>query len=117
MQVPFVLMLAVTGLGCHNKTSGALDGIGLTSYQVGSPSLPSHQGGASSTGTGSGSFAPTPYPEIPSHLYDSYSPPPDSVDWHTELHSTLYSFVFGHDPNVVTIREIEASVYGVNPGQ
>ena len=107
MQVPFVLMLAVTGLGCHNKTSGAVDGIGLTSYQ----------GGASSTGTGSGSFAPTPYPEIPSHLYNSYSPPPDSVDWHTELHSTLYSFVFGHDPNVVTIREIEASVYGVTPGQ
>ena len=115
MQVPFVLMLAVTGLGCHNKTSGALDGIGLTSYQVASPSLPSFQGGASSTGTGSGSFAPTPYPEIPSHLYDSYSPS-DSVDWHAELHSTLYSFVFGHDPDISTVRDIEASVYGVTSG-
>ena len=116
MQVPFVLMLAVTGLGCHNKTSGALDGIRLASYQVGSPSLPSYQGSGSSTPTDSGSFVSTPYPEIPSHLYTPY-PVPDSVDWRTELHSTLYSFVFGHDPNVVTIREIEASVYGVNPGQ
>ena len=40
---------------------------------------------------------------------------PDSIDWHTELRSTLYSFVLGRDPNVSTVREIEASVYGIDP--
>jgi hypothetical protein len=116
MQVPLMLMLAVTGLGCHNKTSGALDGIGVTRYQVDSPSLPSYQGRGTSTPTDSGSFVSTPYPEIPSHLYNTYSVP-DSVDWRTELHSTLYSFVFGRDPNVSTVRDIEASVYGTDYGR
>ena len=116
MQLPFVLMFALTGLGCHNKTSSALDGAGVTSYQVNSPSLPGYQVGGAPTGTDPGSFAPTPYPEIPARLYTSDSPP-RSVDWRAELHSTLYSFVFGHDPDMSTVRDIEASVYGVTPGQ
>ena len=113
MQVAFVLMLAATGLGCHNKPGDAFDGNGVSSYQLDSPSLLSQQGGGFSTSTNS--FTPTPYPEIPSHVYNSYSPP-HPVDWRTEVHLTLYSFVFGHDPNVSTVRDIEASVYGPGSG-
>ena len=93
-----------------------VDAVPLTSYQVDSPHCPADQGGGYSTSTYSGSFAPTPYPEIPSRLYASHSQP-HSADWHAELRSTLYSFVFGRDPDVSTVREIEASVYGVDSGQ
>jgi hypothetical protein len=113
MQVAFVLILAAAGLGCHNKPGDALEGNGVSSYQVDSGSVPSHQTGGTSTSTPT--FVSSPYPEIPTRLYTSYSPP-HSVDWRAEVHSTLYSFVFGHDPNISTVRDIEASVYGVDTG-
>jgi hypothetical protein len=113
MQIPFVMMLALTGLGCHNKTSLVVDASPLTGYQVESPPSASDQGGAYSTSTYAGSFAPTPYPDVPSRIYSSNSPP-RSTNWHAGLRSTLYSFVIGRDPDVTTVREIEASVYGVD---
>jgi hypothetical protein len=115
MQVSMVMMLALTGLGCQNKPVGASDSFAVTSYQTDSPPLSSYQAGGYVTGTYANSFASNPYPEIPSRLYARNSQD-HSVDWHAELRSTLYSFVFGHDPDVSTVREIEASVYGADPG-
>jgi hypothetical protein len=111
MQIPFVMMLALTGLGCQNKTGVVVDSRRLTGYQVESPPSASYQGVGNSTSSFSGSFAPTPYPDIPSRLYNSNSEP-SSTNWHAGLRSTLYSFVVGRDPDVSTVREIEASVYG-----
>ena len=116
MQTPFVMMLALTGLGCDNKTSVVVDASPLTCYGVDSPHAASYQGSGYSTSTYTGTFAPTPYPEIPSRTYNDIAEP-GSPNWHAELRSTLYSFVFGHDPDVSTVREIEASVYGPDSGR
>lgn len=116
MHIPVVLMLALTGLGCQNKTSVVIDVVPLTSYPVDSAPLATHQGGGYSGSIYSRSFAPTPYPEIPSRIYNSDSEP-QLGDWHAGLRSTLWSFVLGRDPDVNTVREIEASVYGYNSGQ
>ena len=116
MQVPLVMMLAFTGLGCHNKATEGIDAIPLTSYQVDSPATASYQASGHSTSTPSGSYAGTPYPGISSRLY-ARPPEPEPIDWHAELRSTLCSFVLGHDPDVTTVREIEASVYGVDSGE
>jgi hypothetical protein len=116
MQIAFVMMLALTGLGCQNKTSVAVDASPLPGYQVESPPPAIEQGGGNSMSTYSGSFAPTPYPEIPSRIY-TRPEDPRSPNWHAELRTTLYSFVIGHDPDVATAREIEASIYGVDSGR
>jgi hypothetical protein len=113
MQVSMVMMLALTGLGCQNKAATVTEGFPVTSYQIAPPSVSSGQGGGYSTATYAGSFAQSPYPEIPSRLYARPSED-HSVNWHAELRSTLYSFVWGHDPDVSTVREIEASVYGAD---
>ena len=107
MQASMVIMLALTGLGCQNKDASA------SGCQIDSPSLYRGQGGGYSTATDAGAFASTPYPEIPTRLYARPSQAP-SADWHAEVRSTLYSFVCGHDPDVSTVREIEASVYGAD---
>jgi hypothetical protein len=113
MQLSLVMMLAITGLGCHNKTSVGIDAVQATDYQVDSAPLASYQGSGSSP---SSYAAPTPYPDIPSRLYTK-NLRPQPTDWHAEIRSTLCSFVLGHDPDVTTIREIEASVYGVDSAQ
>ena len=113
MQVSMVMILALTGLGCQNKEATASETVPVTSCQIAPPSMSSGQGGGYSTTTYASSFAPTPYPEIPSRLYARPSQA-HSVDWHAEMRSTLYSFVCGHDPDVSTVREIEASVYGAD---
>ena len=66
MQVAFVMMLALTGLGCQNKTTVVVDASAVNRLPGRIP-LPSasDQGSGYSTSTYSGSFAPTPYPEIP----------------------------------------------------
>ncbi len=111
MQVPVVMMLALAGLGCQNKTSGWDGPIDVIRYQAESPALPSEQAGGYAAGRSHPSFAATPYPATTSRLCPRYSQP-HSGDWHVELRSTLYSFVCGHDPDVSTAPEIEASVYG-----
>ena len=114
MHVSMLMMLALTGLGCQNKAATASDAVPMTSYQFAPPSLSSGQGAGYPTANYSSSFASTPYPEVPSRLYARPSQA-HSVDWHTEMRATLYSFVCGHDPDVSTVREIEASVYGADP--
>jgi hypothetical protein len=115
MQIPLMMMLALTNLGCHNKPSDGIDGIPLTGYQVGSAPTASYQVSRYATSAPSGSYAGTPYPDIPSRLYarPSLSEP---IDWHTELQATFCSFFLGRDPDVTTVREIEESVYGVDSG-
>jgi hypothetical protein len=111
MQASMVMMLALTGLGCQNKEASASDAVHVTGYEIDPPSFSSGQGGGYSTANSASSFAPTPYPEISARLYARPSQT-HSVDWHAELRSTLYSFVYGHDPDVSNVRQIEDSVYG-----
>jgi hypothetical protein len=115
MHIPFALMLAITGLGCQNKADIVIDPAPLTGFQADSSPLISHQEGGYSSSTGPGSFGPTPYPEIPSRVYNT-DLQPHSCDWRAELRSTFCSFFLGHDPDVITIREIEASAYGPSSG-
>lgn len=115
MQVSLVMMFALTGLGCQNMPADAVNAGAVTSYQTNSPPWSSDQGTGYPIAAYTGSFAGTPYPEIPSRLYPRYSQP-HTVDWHAELRSTLYSFVCGHDPDISTVRDIEAAVYGPDPG-
>ena len=116
MQVSLVMILALTGLGCQNKLADAGDAAAaVPAYRTSLSPLSSDQGTGYPTATYSGSFAGTPYPEIPSRLYPRYIST-HTVDSHTELRSTLFSFVCGHDPDVSTVRDIEAAVYGPDPG-
>jgi hypothetical protein len=111
MQIPLVIMLALTGLGCQNGPSDLIDTPPLPTYQIDARPVTSAQDTGRVTSTYSGSFASTPYPEIGTRVYNRY-PSYEPTDWHTSLRFTLYSFVWGRDPNVSTAREIEASVYG-----
>jgi hypothetical protein len=112
MHLPIVMMLALSGLGCHNKANTGDDAAAMTRIDVDAAALPSYQGAAHSAGDYSHTLVGTPYPEIPYHSYAPYQET-HSSDWHAQVRSTLYSFVCGHDPDVSTAREIEASVYGI----
>jgi hypothetical protein len=111
MQIPLVMMLAMSGLGCQNGASAMIDAPPLPGYQIDTQPFTTSQGSGGATINYSGSFASSPYPEIGARVYDRYSSS-EPTDWHTGLRYTLYSFVWGRDPNVSTAREIEASVYG-----
>jgi hypothetical protein len=115
MQVSMVMILALAGLGCENKPAGASDTLPAVFDQGHAAPLASFQGGEYTPRNSADSFVSTPYPGIPPHLYSAPTLPHD-LDWHADLRSTLYSFVFGHDPDIVTIREIEAPVYGDDRG-
>jgi hypothetical protein len=112
MQIPFVIMLTLSGLGCQNGASPAIDTPPLPGHQIDAQPFTSSQGNGGAGTTYSGSFATSPYPEIGRRVYDRYSSTEQPTDWHTNLRYTLYSFVWGRDPDVSTAREIEASVYG-----
>ncbi len=98
MQVSVVMVMALSGLGCQNKgcdTSPAPQ-IYQASSQCASNVYP-------------GSFAPSGHP--------AYSPGSCGVD-HTSdytfrgaVRSTLWSFIIGRDPDVASVREIEATFY------
>jgi hypothetical protein len=111
MHLSMAMMLAIAGLGCENRPLGAYESAAVMVQPDGSPALPSYQQGAYLAPGYTTPFPSTPYPDIPSQLY----PRPDEsrfVDWHAGIQSTLWSFVLGHDRDIVTVREIEASVYG-----
>jgi hypothetical protein len=110
MQIPLMMMLALSGLGCQNGANVVFDAPPLPSHQIAPQPITSLHGAGTTTNY-SGSFTSSPYPEIGTHIYDRYSSS-EPIDWHTGLRYTLYSFVWGRDPNVSTAREIEASVYG-----
>ena len=112
MQIPLVMMLALSGLGCQNGANAVIDTLPMPGHQIDALPFTSSQGTA---GGGSvpyaNTFTPSPYPEIGTRVYDRYSSY-EPTDWHAEWRKTLYSFVWGRDPDVSTAREIEASVYG-----
>jgi hypothetical protein len=105
------MVLALTGLGCQNGAVATIDTPPLPTFQLGTGAATIQQPTQGLAIPNAVGYAPTPYPEIGAHVYDR-NPPSEPVDWHTALRYTLYSFVWGRDPNVSTAQEIEASVYG-----
>lgn len=103
MQIPLVMMLALSGLGCQNGASDVIDTPPLPGHQIDAQPFNNSQGTWGAATTYSGSLAPSPYPEIGTRVYDRYSWH-EPTDWHTGLRHTLYSFVWGRDPNVSTVR-------------
>jgi len=100
MHGAVVMVIALSGLGCNNKSCDLGDAPPACSAT-----------GCACTNPYAGSAAPS------SHSgYDSGSYSSCDSSAHTGgaglLRSTIYSFVFGHDPDVLTVREIEESVYG-----
>jgi hypothetical protein len=108
MQAAFVVAIALTGLGVQNKSNDLSDVPPVYS----SSDEPVH--------SAIDSAITNPYPRYttPSsysgYYQRSYGDDVSDVyptHWDA-LHATLYSFVWGHDPDVPTVAEIEASVYG-----
>ena len=101
MQGAIVMVLALSGLGCHNKCCETCDAPAVSSCIVGTPT------------SQSANYAdPASYY---SRNYGGYDAP--AATSHAEtFRKTLYSFVFGHDPDVPTMREIDESVYGIGSG-
>jgi hypothetical protein len=99
-----VMAIALTSLGCHNKS-------GDVSY------LP-----PASSSIGSGYTNPYPRYTTPSSYSGFYTRSfsddvSDVYPTHWDaVRATLCSFVLGRDPGVATAREIEASVYGDDSG-
>ena len=99
MQGAIVMLMALSGLGCDNPSSH-LDDLPTS----GSPIV-------------SRDVNPVPTPTTPLPYSRSYVPVSGDTEIADTTHSsvlrsTLYSFVLGHDPDVMTAREIEASAYG-----
>jgi hypothetical protein len=99
MQGAVVILMALGGLGCQNKGCDVLPSPQTTRY------------------VSAQSFANAcPSRVVPSG-YRSWSASDNTGDdcsgYSTRgaLRSTLWSFVIGHDPDVATVREIEASFY------
>ena len=95
------MLVALSGLGCQNKTADQVDLPTVLSppRRLARQSWP-HAG-----------TTPPPYPRY----YPENSPDVEEMysnHW-SSFHATLYSFVFGHDPGIPSAREIEESVFGV----
>jgi len=106
MQGAIVMAIALTGLGCQNKSCDlsnpqpAYGSFGATSTYA--KPYPSYATPSSYSGYYSRSYTDNAWDPYPTH-WDS-------------LRSTLYSLMLGRDPDVATAREIEASVYGDSTG-
>ena len=98
MQVSVVMLMAISGLGCQNKGCDAspTPQTCYTSSQCATNAYP-------------GSFAPSGYPAYAPGSYGVATP----LDYtaHGAVRSTLWSFVLGRDPDVASVREIEATFY------
>ena len=93
-----VLVLALSGLGCQNKSCDA-SVVPVGCYASGQPIAHVH----------AGSVAPTGYPASSANHYasDHYA----GYDLQSSIRSTLWSFVLGHDPDgVPTVAEIEGGL-------
>ena len=96
----FLMLVALSGLGCQNKTADQVDLPTVLSPAPASPSIVAAPAGTT----------PPPYPRYyPENLPDVEEM--YSNHW-SSFHATLYSFVFGHDPGIPSAREIEESVFG-----
>jgi hypothetical protein len=93
-----VLLVALSGLGCQNKSCDA------SVVPVGCCAC-----GQSIAHVHAGSVAPIGYPASSASHYgnDHYA----GYDLQSSIRSTLWSFVLGHDPDgVPTVAEIEADL-------
>ena len=103
MSPAIVMLVALSGLGCQNKTDSRELPVVL-SPAAASPSPEVH----------SASTSPPPYPR---YYPESYPDPEDLYNSRLGcLRATLYSFVFGKDPGIPSASEIEASVFGYGNG-
>jgi len=100
MQGAVVMVIALSGLGCNNKSCDVSDA---------TPACRST--GCSCANPYPGYATPSSHSGYDSTSYRGYDSPA-----HTSrvglLRATIYSVVFGHDPDVPTAREIDESVYG-----
>ncbi len=102
MTFGVVMVMAVSGLGCHNVDGDV------------SPAAPGYHASAQS-GTNVHARAVAPSAQHHHHhsgYFASHSRGDGSsgVDLGGRVYSTLYSFVFGHDPDVPMMREIESNL-------
>ena len=104
MQGAIVTAIALIGLGCQNKSddvSGLQPVYSATATTYANP-YPTYTVPSSYSGYYQRSYSDDVSDVYPTH-WDAVS-------------ATLCSFVLGRDPGVVTVREIEASVYGDGGG-
>jgi hypothetical protein len=104
MSCTFVMLVALSGLGCQNKPGDSSDVPVVLNPAPESPSPEALSGGTS----------PPPYPRY----YPETLPDIEAMYGNrcSSMRATLYSFVFGRDPGIPTAREIEASVFGYENG-
>jgi hypothetical protein len=99
MQATLVLLMALGGMGCHNKSCDMVDARPTFNFD-----------GGGYANAYSGYLAPRATPAGYSSGYIGGYRSAD-LGWRAGLRDTLFSFVLGRSPDVPTPREIEASVY------
>jgi hypothetical protein len=138
MSHAFVMLMALSGLGCQNKpvnssdTPAALTPAPVNPAQEAPAAGPVPSPAAPAAGTSASPEAPSPStgaaPEAPSTgmtppPYPRFfaEPYPDIEALYSThggiLYATLYSFVWGKDPGIPSASEIEASVPAYAYGQ
>ncbi len=102
MTFGVVMVIALSGLGCHNVDCDV------------SSAAPGYQASAQSVG---GAYVGPLVPAGQHHHHHpsyssghSHSDGSSGADFGGRVYSTLYSFVFGRDPDVPTVREIESNL-------
>jgi hypothetical protein len=100
MQGAVVMAIALTSLGCHNKSDDVIEVPPLSSAIGSEYTNPYPRYTTPSSYSG---FYKRSYSDDVSDVYPTH--------WDA-WRATLCSFVLGHDPGMPDVREIEASVYG-----
>jgi hypothetical protein len=98
MQGAIVMLLALSGLGCQNGRTDSKD-VPLPLSPIASPvvaPLPTD----------------TPLPPYPHYSPEIYADVVEDTSPWACVRSTLWSFVLGRDPDVMTPAEIEAFAHG-----
>jgi hypothetical protein len=96
MQVSVMMVMALSGLGCQNKECEVFP----------TPQI-SHASSSCATNMHPGSAAPSGYPAYAPGGYGVTTPLDYTV--HGAMRSTLWSFILGRDPDVASVRDIEAT--------
>jgi hypothetical protein len=95
-----LMLVALSGLGCQNKTENPSD---LPAVLAAPAASPAPETPAVTT-------TPPPYPR---YFPQNYPDPDAMYTTHMDsFRATLYSFIFGHDPGMPSAKEIEESVFG-----
>jgi hypothetical protein len=104
MQGSIIMMLALGGLGCQNKGCDVFPTPQTTR-------VASAQSWANVCPTAIASSGYSACSTIHDTSYDA-----SGYSARSAFRSTLWSFVIGHDPDVATVREIEATFYSSGSG-